>query len=65
MVVSNLRIGDKVFSPLIPGGEADLVVALERHEALRGLKIASKDAMTDLLQGAVLTQNLRLLKEVS
>ena len=43
VVVSNLRMGDNVFSPLIPGGEADLVVALERHEALRGLKIASRD----------------------
>jgi indolepyruvate ferredoxin oxidoreductase, beta subunit len=43
VVVSNLRMGNNVFSPLIPGGQADLVVALERHEALRGLKIASRD----------------------
>lgn len=46
VVVSNLRLGEKVFSPLVPGGEADLVVALERHEALRGLKIASRDGGT-------------------
>jgi indolepyruvate ferredoxin oxidoreductase, beta subunit len=46
VVVSNLRMGDKVYSPLIPGGEADLVVALERHEALRGLKVAAKDGST-------------------
>ena len=46
VVVSNLRLGDKVFSPLIPGGQADLVVALERHEALRGLKIAARDGGT-------------------
>ena len=28
-------MGDHVFSPLIPDGQADLVVSLERHEALR------------------------------
>ncbi len=46
VVVSNLRMGDAVFSPLIPQGEADLVLALERHEALRGLKIAARDGGT-------------------
>jgi indolepyruvate ferredoxin oxidoreductase beta subunit len=46
VVVSNLRMGDNVYSPLIPGGQADLVVALERHEAMRGLKIASRDGST-------------------
>ena len=35
-VVSHLRIGKKLHSPMIPAREADLVVALERHEALRG-----------------------------
>jgi indolepyruvate ferredoxin oxidoreductase beta subunit len=46
VVVSNLRMGDNVFSPLIQRGEAHLLVALERHEALRGLKIASRDGGT-------------------
>jgi indolepyruvate ferredoxin oxidoreductase beta subunit len=46
VVVSHLRLGDNVFSPLIPGGQADLVIALERHEALRGLKIAARDGGT-------------------
>jgi len=36
-VVSQLRIGNAAHTPLIPEREADLVVALERHEALRGL----------------------------
>lgn len=36
IVVSQLRIGKTVHSPLIRKGKADLVVALERHEALRG-----------------------------
>ena len=37
VVVSQIRIGEHVFSPLIRPGFADLVVALERHEALRGM----------------------------
>ncbi len=37
IVVSHLRIGDSVHSPLIPAGNADLAVCLERHEAFRAL----------------------------
>lgn len=37
VVVSQIRIGEHVFSPLIRPGFADLAVALERHEALRGM----------------------------
>jgi len=36
VVVSQIRTGTEAFSPLIAPGEADLVLALERHEALRG-----------------------------
>ena len=43
IVVSQLRLGPKVHSPLIPQNSADLVIALERHEALRGLNTALKD----------------------
>lgn len=46
IVKSQIRIGDGVFTPLIPEGEADLVVALERHEALRGMNFALKDGGT-------------------
>lgn len=35
IVVSQIRIGEKVFSPLIPAGQADLAISLERHEAQR------------------------------
>lgn len=34
MVTSHLRLGCS-WSPLVPDGEADLVIALERHEAVR------------------------------
>lgn len=46
IVVSRLRFGERVYSPLILEQEADLVVALERHEALRGVQIALKDGGT-------------------
>lgn len=35
IVVSQIRIGDSIFSPLIANRQADLAVTLERHEALR------------------------------
>lgn len=37
VVVSQIRTGKGEFSPLIAPGEADLVLALERHEALRAV----------------------------
>jgi len=43
IVISHLRFGENVFSPLIFRNQADLVVALERHEALRGLNSALKE----------------------
>ncbi len=35
IVVSHLRCGESINSPLIREGEADIVISLERHEALR------------------------------
>lgn len=43
IVVSQVRIGKDARSPLIPRGQADLVIALERHEALRGMNSILKD----------------------
>lgn len=34
-VVSHVRFASKVYSPLVPAGEADILVALEKLEALR------------------------------
>ena len=36
-VVSHLRIGDQVFTPRVPEGQADVILALERIEGYRGL----------------------------
>ena len=42
-VVSQIRIGDKVSSPIIPAGQTDLVISLERHEAFRAAGSVLKD----------------------
>jgi indolepyruvate ferredoxin oxidoreductase beta subunit len=42
-VVSHVRIGDCMHSPLIAAGEAHLTVALEIHEALRAVLEAAAD----------------------
>lgn len=43
IVISQVRIGENANSPLISAGNADMVVALERHEALRGMNQSLKD----------------------
>jgi indolepyruvate ferredoxin oxidoreductase beta subunit len=43
IVNSQVRIGDAIFSPLIPPGQVDLAVSLERHEALRASKSVLKE----------------------
>ncbi|MEN8173845.1 MAG: indolepyruvate oxidoreductase subunit beta, partial [Chloroflexota bacterium] len=34
-VISHVRWGEQVFSPIIPNGEADILVAFEKLEAMR------------------------------
>ena len=46
MVVSHVRIGSGAHSPLIMAGQAEMVVALERHEALRGMNLYLRDGGT-------------------
>ncbi len=53
IVKSQIRIGRDVHSPLIPEGEANLVLALERHEARRALNLALKDGGTLVYYNAV------------
>ncbi len=53
VVISQLRMGKEVFSPLIPAGRADLVAALERHEALRAMQAVLKDGETLVYYDAV------------
>lgn len=46
IVVSQLRIGQPAYSPLIGAHDADLVIALERHEAMRAAENMLKQAGT-------------------
>lgn len=41
-VVSHVRIGNEVFSPLIPEGQADVIIAFEAAEAVRNAKYLKK-----------------------
>lgn len=42
-VVSHVRIGNDVFSPLIPKGQADIIIAFEASEAVRNIEYLKKD----------------------
>lgn len=46
IVVSQIRMGRQVHTPLVSTNTADLVVSLERHEALRALNRAARDSGT-------------------
>ena len=68
IVVSQIRLGDKVYTPLVPANTADLVVSLERHEALRALNDAAKDGGTLIYYNTVwqpLDVRLGTVEEVS
>lgn len=64
MVASHVRIGAGAHSPLVMTGQAEMVVALERHEALRGMNLYLKDGGTLVYYDAVWQPlNVRLKKE--
>jgi indolepyruvate ferredoxin oxidoreductase beta subunit len=55
IVVSQIRVGDEAYSPIVSKKSADLVVSLERHDV---------KAMQDLMSGSMLEQNLELFKKM-
>ena len=42
-VTTQIKYGDKVYSPIVVAGEADLIIAFEKVEALRALPYLKKD----------------------
>lgn len=44
-VVSHVRIGEDVYSPLIPEGQADIIIAFEAAEAARNAKFLKQDGI--------------------
>ena len=51
-VVSHVRIGDGVFSPLIPHGRADLLIGFDPAEAVRQLQFLSGNGTLITCDGA-------------
>ncbi|MGB9736012.1 MAG: 2-oxoacid:acceptor oxidoreductase family protein [bacterium] len=47
-VISFVRYGEKVYSPIVEQGTADYVIALEELEALRGLRYLKKNGVVIL-----------------
>lgn len=54
IVVSHIRLGEDVPTPLIPERQADLVIGLERHEALRSVQTMLRDGGTLVYYDTVL-----------
>lgn len=52
-VVSHVRVGDQVHSPLIPLGEADLIIAFEPAEAVRCLPYLKEGGTVITAQKAI------------
>ena len=44
-VISHIRIGERAASPLIPRGNADILIAFEPAEAVRNLSYLKKDGV--------------------
>ncbi|MDM7203001.1 MAG: indolepyruvate oxidoreductase subunit beta [Thermodesulfobacteriaceae bacterium] len=57
-VNGQIRFGKKVFSPVIPNGQGDIMLALEQMEALRYLHILKKDGLILLNKKELLPSSL-------
>jgi len=44
-VVTHVKIGEKIYSPLVEEGDADIVISFEKLEALRSLPFLKKDGI--------------------
>lgn len=52
-VTSHIRIGEEAFSPLVPKGKADVMIAFEPAEAVRNLDYLKPDGVVVVSQKAV------------
>ncbi len=62
-VTSTVRFGKEVFSPTVPQGEADLIVALEPIEALRNIGYANSETLIVLSTNIIAPPGTYLSKE--
>ncbi|MFA7231736.1 MAG: indolepyruvate oxidoreductase subunit beta [Victivallaceae bacterium] len=62
-VFSHVRFGKKVYSPVIPEGEADVLFSLEEIETLRWLQFLKPDGSIICLDEKILPSNLNSYPE--
>ena len=62
-VLCTIKIGPKAYSPLIMDGTADIIIALEKHEALRYSPLLKKDGWIVVNTKELLPQSWKLDKE--
>ena len=63
-VTSHVRIGENAFSPLIPQGKADVMIAFEPAEAVRNLSYIKEDGVVIVSKKAVKPVTASLSKKV-
>ena len=65
-VTSHVRIGQDIYSPLIPQGQADIIIAFEASEAVRNASFLKKDGMVivnkKVLKSILLTIQAKMKK---
>jgi len=57
-VYSHIRIGEKIYSPLIPAGKADILVAMELSEISGWLRYLKKQCLVILLNKQILSRKI-------
>jgi indolepyruvate ferredoxin oxidoreductase beta subunit len=57
-VFSHIRFGKKIFSPIIPAGEADVLFSLEEMETLRWLSYAGAQSLVVVLRTRINPANV-------
>lgn len=63
-VTSHVRMGENAFSPLIPQGKADVMIAFEPAEAVRNLSYIKEDGVVIVSKKAVKPVTASLSKKV-
>lgn len=61
-VFGSVRFGEKVYSPLIPSGQVDILLAMEKLEGLRWVKELKRDAKV-ILNDYIILPNRTLIEK--
>jgi len=58
-VFSHIRFGEKVYSPIIPEGEVDILISLEEMETIRWIEFLNKDTKIFLTDTRILPAEVK------